>query len=1222
MHSATTNQARVSSCSGRGGGSAAALLPSFVVTSSDVAPAAAKAVARAKQGTTMTLNPDAQEFRLTPAFAGALFAMPSTAPTLPPPPPQQQQRWGSPSAMDFSAGQTAGRHDGVSHGSGSPPPPPISPAAVAGDVMDSKQLIEKTEACMHEWFDRRCREGQLHMVSVFHLHPRTTEKQLSRIFFPTGAVAAEVLEPRTLPESLAKAYLAMRQRAGVVFFPRKDFAVVGVEKVHDFVPHGQHQPLVVRYCGPDAAASRLSSGSPAPARSHSGESATRTTRTAKTASPPPSVRPTPPALPLSLPHHRDVVSPATAVPGVTAEPTGAATSATAATPTTLERNASAAAVYDAADQHFIKTYGGEREHLVGVHNLACSTTSKSLYKMFYPMGAIGAEVLPHPVSVEGKLQRSGVAFFDSVGMAMEAASKIDAFVPHGQRRPVVARYLTRSASPAPVSPPATQDAAVAATASTPRGRTSSPFSATGAAALLDAIEMQLRAKVLYSDQLAADMAELVLCTESGEPEADKLAALLRNVLFSMDNHSTVFSSLSGAFCKLHTLLGIRMRTAPATVADASLSVRKGTVFLQRIGHMLMRLVAEKEAAHQTRIVAAIQCAYLYQYTYLPQTPVRFAAMLFSSCERELREALGFLHHGPEVPSSLAEERQHRPWITLMDALQEMVSVWQSLDPTSYAQDEAREEYERFVRDFRGVHVTHRSSPATSSASAAATAVREQQSGACTPRNDALEMTAAAAASAAAAANSATASAKRSLLVTPSARPTPRRVVAKSYSTVSDLKATQGTPVGGSCGAVPPQVMLASPGSEYTQGASELSANSASVGTAIGSALRSVGRNAPHPTTRLSWGSRSPASTAFPQPVAPPAPMVSAAAMLPAAPTLSASSSATATSAAAGAEQRSDEVMTACTVYITKLPSCLSAGQVRRLLLHFGEFRKVRLCYDDKETTRVGSAEALAAHNLKFDQLCFGFVEFSESSSAKAMVEFFRNEVHTPKAFDFLRGGVGELQFGVAELDQLRNTRTSQARNPIHDQQPLDAARAQPCLFGVLHPHRPVDTYAETITAEEVAQVARQLQEEAGAALPCTYATPFTHSAPYSTTPSLEVSHGGPTGGAAVAPLPGITTTAAATGCKGDDGDDDEDDGRGSGAFSMAGLCPLDAVHFPRSFPYHQVFATAAPGSDAHPPSDDIDLYSYLAPVIVEDEDDEDGDGLAPHQVQDILGLLG
>ncbi|KPA73382.1 hypothetical protein ABB37_09931 [Leptomonas pyrrhocoris] len=1106
-------------------------LPSFVVTSSNDTPFT-NATASAKTAPTAALNPEAREFCITPSFGGSLFAMPAAAATLTP------SRWGPTTTRDFP-----GRPPGSPH---SPSPSPSAPAAALAETLDSARLVEFTEAYMHELYDRKCQEEGLHMVSVFHLHPRTTNKQLSSMFFPTGAREAEVLEARQMPEPLANAFNLVRQRAGAVFFTRKDFAMVGVEKVNDFVPHGQHQPLVVRYCGSGTPAA-LPTVPPLPVS------------TAKKAASPSSVlRPTPPS------NFRDPAAATSAPP-----------------PDRLGSPAAAAAsTYDAIDQHFLLKYAGDNVYLVGVHNLAYGTSAKSFYKMFYPMGAQVSELLPRPVSVDGKLRCSGVAIFASKGMAMEAAEKINDFVPHGQRRPVVARFLDRTPTPpldvATISaaatgtagdrrePPPQQHGALLASASTPRASASGVEGATAippvnsAAALLFAIERQLRAKAVSDSQLAADMCALVLCNDSGEAEAKKLADTLRDVLQSKGDHAPILSSpLSGAFRTMHSTLGIRTRTAPPSPADTSAGVKKAVMFLQLIGRTFMMLVADTAAARQTRIVAAVQCAYLYQYTYLPKTPLSFATVLFQNCSAELQAARDYLCREADVPSSVAEERRHRPWITLMDALHEMVRVWKSLDARLYAQDSARADYERFVRDFRCTNPHATQSPVKASAGQA-----EAGAEACTPRNGALELSAEGADTGTGSGSGSGSGngAKKSQLVTPSARPTPRRVVSKSYSTTaSDWKGKQSTPVGHGGGAVAPQVMLSSPASDYTQGASDFSVESSTVGP-FSSALRPVVLSPQHPSMRFAWGSRVCGTTTQPS-SASPAPTVSVVAV--------SATAASATSAAVAVE-RSDAAMTECTVYITKMPSCFTSQQVRRLLLHFGDFRKVRLCHDDKETTRGRTAEAVAAHQLKFHELCFGFVEFVEAGSARAMVEFFRNEVHTPTAFDFLRSP-GEVAFDEAELNMLRSTRTSQARNPIHDQQPTDATRTAPCFFGLIRPQHTIETYAEAVTADDVAAAVKALEaaqqppaQQAPAAAPLGWPNMFTTAA---------------------AATPSPTTASAPT--------------------VAASLQPMENVHFPDDFPYHRVFAE---------PSDND---SDKPPVVVEDDDDN-GEGMTDHAVLSLL----
>ncbi|KAL7697350.1 hypothetical protein N2W54_002935 [Lotmaria passim] len=1122
----------------RSGPSEQGPLPSFVVTSSNDTPA--------KASSTVTLNPEAREFHVTPSFGSSLFAMPQQQ--------QQQPRWGPAAMGDFPCWPS-----GSSRSSPSPPPGAVEP-------LDSARLVKLTEAYMHELYDRRCKEENLHMVSVFHLHPRTTNKQLSSIFFPTGAYAAEVLEPRQMPDPLANAFNAVRQRAGAVFFTRKDFAMVGVEKIHDFVPHGQHQPLVVRYCGPDT------QGSQQPT-------------TAK-ASSPPSARPTPPQAPT---HFRDATNPRDVFPS------SAAPTAQPPVPA-LDRlsSGSPTSTYDVIDQHFLQKYAGEKVFLVGVHNLAYGTSAKSFYKMFYPMGAIDSELLPRPVSVDGKLRCSGVAIFGSKGMAMEAAEKINDFVPHGQRRPVVARFLNRTPAPPLDMTAAAVDRREApsygtplVTASTPRANASgasasaitngaAPTAAsaataapvTSAAALLLAIERQLRGKTVSDSQLAADMCALVLCNDSGEAEAKRLADVLRDTLQSMGDHSTILSSpLSGALRTVHSTLGIRLRTAPPSPDDNAAAAKKGVVFMQLIGRTFMMLLADTTAARQTRIVAAVQCAYLYQYSYLPKTPLCFATVLFQNCGAELRAAKEFLCREAEVPSSIAEERRHRPWLTLMDALQEMVLVWKSLDPHLYAQDPARDDYERFVRDFRGG-----GSGAGGVRSPVKAAQTEAGVEACTPRNDTLETGTEGGNIGSGSGNGASSSAKKSQLVTPSARPTPRRVVSKSYSTTaSDWKGKQSTPVGAAGGAVPPQVMLSSPASDFTQGASEFSVESSAVGP-FNNALRSCGLTPQHPSMRFAWGSKV-AGTSQPS-SAPPAPTVTAVTGLTTSP-MAASAVVPSSAASAVGAERTDAAMTECTVYITKLPSCFTAAQVRRLLLHFGDFRKVRLCHDDKETTRSGTAEALAAHQLKFHELCFGFVEFVEAGSARAMVEFFRNEVHTTTAFDFLRTPGDDVAFDEAELNMLRSTRTSQARNPIHDQQPVDATRTLPCLFGLIRPSHTIETYAEAVTADDVTAAVAAIEAAR---------TPAETRQPQTQTQQ------------AVAPpvRTGVFSTATPFA-------------------APAMLQPLEDVHFPHNFPYHRVFAGGCC-------DDDDEDGENAAPMLVED-DDEDNDGMQVYQVEHILQLL-
>ncbi|KAG5511474.1 hypothetical protein JKF63_07438 [Porcisia hertigi] len=1193
---------------------------SFVVTSSNDA-TFAKPSTPATTGSTMPLNPDAQEFRFSPDFADTLYVLNAAAAATP-------QQW-SPAAMtDFSA-RSAISNNGVSHSRGLPFTP--SPASAGSDVMDNEQLVRLTEAYIHNLYDRKCREEGLHMLSVFRLHPRTTNARLYKIFFITGASAAEVLDPSVMPARLSRAFRAVRQRAGVVFCKSKEFAMVGIEKMNDFVPDGQDQRLVVRYCGPDQQATSPSASSQPPHTDSGEQQRGDALSSAMAASTPPNRRTVPP------PRHRDAsnsrdVFPASvvAMPSLFAGMNPIVSTGTA-TPAVVGGTTSAAG-YDSIDQYFLQKYANQQVYLVGLHNLDPSTTTESLNEMLCRLEALHSELLPRSVSVEGTPHHSGVAVFGSKERAIAAAAALNGFAPVGQRQPVVAHFLGWPTIPQFASPAAhgNVNSATAVTASTPRESRSSPSPAAGVpavTALVESVERQLRSESLDETQLAEDIQALILCAESGERERERVAAVLQGVLLSMgDRCSTIEGPLSGAFHAVHSRLGIRTQNAPATSVDTSIGARKGEDFFRLIGHALMVLVDNEKADRETRIVAARQCAYLYRYTYMPKTPLRFATLLFRRYEKELLNAKEFRCRRPDAPSSLVEGKEHWPWFTLIDALHEMVRVWSSLDPRTYAQDPSRDEYERFTRTFRGVDMDIRC-PAAGSLGAAAVvlsaAAGEQEGGACTPRNSApnvpVEAANRATFSRGQCSHGTSASAKESHLVTPSARPTPRPIL-RSFNTPSNLQVRQSTPVTKKECFRTPQVMLASAASNYTRGTSQLSADMESAGMSVSRTQHSAVITPPYPNGHSNSSFRL--SSLAPLPGVPTTPVESHASTLLETPTLPTLAFAPATAAGAVSPggtstasapfaERSESKMLEGTVYITKLPSCLSAGKARRLLQHFGDFRKVRLCHDDKETTRGGSAEALAVHNLRFSQLCFGFVEFAESSGARAMIDFFRNEVHKPSAFDFLRVH-DTLSFDDTELNQLRYTRANQARNPIYDQHPLDATPTKPSLFGIIEPHRTVGTYLE-ITAEEVAEALQSLHKDGEEAqqqpqVQVSASSPNHQSIIISTldyTATLrELLYDSPE---IVAPTPQNRSGADAD--------------RGGGAFGIAAPPPTCAVHSPSGFPLSKFISTdtlplvdcADVGRHHHSASDSGDLQGDLSSLAAGSplyEDDDDGIGMA------------
>lgn len=115
-----------------------------------------------------------------------------------------------------------------------------------------------------------------HMVLVQALDSRTTSRTLQDTFFPLGgvrafafhsddevaavmAVASAVVSdaqrrPHQACESLPPPYppySARRRAAGVVFFEKEDVARFAAIKMHDFVPHGQSNPLHACYTPSD-----------------------------------------------------------------------------------------------------------------------------------------------------------------------------------------------------------------------------------------------------------------------------------------------------------------------------------------------------------------------------------------------------------------------------------------------------------------------------------------------------------------------------------------------------------------------------------------------------------------------------------------------------------------------------------------------------------------------------------------------------------------------------------------------------------------------------------------------------------------------------------------------------------------------------------------------------------------------------------------------------------
>lgn len=178
------------------------------------------------------LNPSAPEFTVG-SSAGSAFQQPSffTPPSMVTPP--------TISSQDSSGLGLLGIF----------PSAPRSPQAPTSsnntpDWFSAEQVYDALEEQFRREFSSRCVQRNEHMIAVFNLDPKTSKKELTDIFFPTGATDSIIFD--------LKGASILRRKYGVVFFPHKDFALHAVGKINHFAPQRQTQLLVVRYCGPDA----------------------------------------------------------------------------------------------------------------------------------------------------------------------------------------------------------------------------------------------------------------------------------------------------------------------------------------------------------------------------------------------------------------------------------------------------------------------------------------------------------------------------------------------------------------------------------------------------------------------------------------------------------------------------------------------------------------------------------------------------------------------------------------------------------------------------------------------------------------------------------------------------------------------------------------------------------------------------------------------------------
>ncbi|CCW69106.1 unnamed protein product [Phytomonas sp. Hart1] len=1276
-------------------------VPSFTVSSSAVN------VNNPNKPPGRTLNPAAKEFELptngTSSFlygamipdsrAAALFAMAShrMIPNMPTPA----------LASDYT---TSWNVLGMERQSRvmMPPDPPINHA-----ISSDEKTVERLVGHLRTTYMLKCKEQKLHMVAVLNLENHTNDKDLLNIFSAMSASEAIMLTVNDIPYSIFNTIsLFVRRGVGVVFFLEKDFAMLGVEKLNNFVPNGQHQQLTVRYCGPDPGSPippnnttvPVMNPNPNPASNpglhnqlpwilpamdldkvheemrliydHLGEplhymvaihglcssSAIRVLKKNVLTEDihscerwPPTNLQLLPQLKYSIPwrcrsvsavvwytseyvakaavrdlnncipegqqqkvclcllgppkrqsHHissnRDTpcvgdqylkdtiprITPslnfATAItmgsqPKKVSRAGNTPSTSLSCTSTSANDNV---AIFAHIDSYFLNKFADKDYYMVAVHKLDIQTDQKNLHEIFYPNGAVYTDLYPDVVMFDGKPRRSGVALFSSQGMAMEAASRFNDFVPNGQNRPLLTRYLARPESSfthignknnlnasystwkestfdeATIAP-GTRNIEQIVTAFRSAGvssvrqakndlppqqaqRGTPPFSTPCAPLvsledLLCSIQTQLSTFDLNAERLEEDMVNLANHPDSAEDTGAKLAKLLVNTLVRAKHQSVMLSPpLSGAISGLHDRLDIPKRspaTPDSTYNDSQnkeihRNMEKRITFVKQIAKELLFLVTQEEVPPQTRRVVGTLCAYIFQYSYLRDSPCKFAVEFLTKRRAERKRAAASASQDPTI---LSKYNHQQPWVYFVESLDDMTRFW--------LKNKLRAKSDEYARRYLSLRaeLLGESESLTSSAVANTTlgnpekstktepsifspcgnvdyfSNKETMSGG-GPNRDSVGGPTATNTTTGQGVASANLS---SALLTPSARPTPLRVTKGSMTSGSGNRYKQ-TPLEGvsnSAQALPPRVML-TPGSNQTQGVSanislesavdhssarvhsfmsDLSAQSPQAAHYFQTFSTVVGKRNPSPSTRGTT-----VTEGGDHHVLPGNPTRSAA-------PLPETNSTAPSNAEAGNEMpprppqmvinhRSD--VSECTVYITKLPSSFTASQVRRLFLNFGSFTKVRLCHDDKESA-VQAAAPLNNHG----KLCFVFVEFAESLSAKAIVEYFRNASHIPNAFDFMRqpqqSNGTDTSTSSASVDALTaeqkihlerdigllsGTRASPARKPIHDQQYLDAVLRSPtpseianfdissnasivergCLFGVLMPDLAIETY--------------------------------------------------------------------------------------------------------------------------------------------------------------------
>nr|CCC91824.1 putative RNA-binding protein [Trypanosoma congolense IL3000] len=718
--------------------------------------------------------------------------------------------------------------------------------------------------------------------------------------------------------------------------------------------------------------------------------------------------------------------------------------------------------FDQVDEFFKRTNSGHNLHHVSVHNLSPMLDKRSLSVLFSRYKALDYEMYPDFVQFSGGKRRSCLIFFDEENTAREAATKLSSFYSAEQPFPIISRYLSGPKDTDKKESTCCTDSGVSGTRTQPSQMITNSgvnelWADVGSNAFLKNIVEQLHATVVDPEALTESMLRLLVAPETTEEVAEKLAAVLTGTLTGSGHHAQTLSTpLVHALLSLHDRLGVPRRGGRDASGlengdEQDPNVKRNIIYVSTIARSLINLFMDNEKPDEPRKVAAVLSAYLFQYCYLKKSPYELAVKIIKENEQQLRSAREHERNCPLVtkPSlsldcGRGEEEVHKPWLIMLACLEELTSLWRKNNKSRAKKDPYRKEYDHCVEELL---------------------LRDPaQLGGCAS-------------------------------LSASARPTPRRVIAKVTPGSSAVTVVSSP---GLTMASPSSLRLGTRGgaTDITMSSQDVSMECASPPLMTPLSLHCNDMSTPSNVFRHPSGSATAAGiiTSRQQQM-----FLSQQLQVPVQirqqqqrsmqvrPQLSEAATGMEPTKVMSGQRVSGytpSVYTQAdlmerTVYITKLPSTLRRAQFRRLLTHFGELNKVRLCRDENQVPIKNDINDAGNNGNGNDgvskptTMWFSFVEFADPSSSKAIVEYFRNSIFNPSPFSFLLENPGKAHeassFTLQDIQALMHVRTSPARNPIHDQLHLDAVltytfppqvsvvRAVPCRFGIEHGEKTIDS---------------------------------------------------------------------------------------------------------------------------------------------------------------------